>query len=67
MWKVAAVVVLAIAVVNLTLGMNLLPGPSEASERGTLAALMITWTMVLISAGCGLALAAFLLTARRAR
>jgi hypothetical protein len=67
MWKVAGVVVLAIAAVNVTLGLNLLPGPSEASEKGTLAALLITWTMVLISAGSGLALAGFLLTAKRAR
>ncbi len=67
MWKVGALVVLAIALVNLTLGLNLLPGPSEASEKGTLAALLITWTMVLICVGSGLALAGFLLTAKRAR
>ena len=67
MWKVAAVVVLAIALVNLMLGVNLLPGPSEASEKGTFAALIITWTMVLISVGSGVALAGFLLTAKRGR
>ena len=67
MWKLAAVAVLAIVLVNLALGVNLLPGPSEAQEKGTFAALMITWAMVLISAGSGLALAGFLLTAKRAR
>jgi hypothetical protein len=67
MWKIAAVVVLGIVVVNVMLGVNLLPPPGEAQEKGTLAALMITWAMVLISAGSGLVLAAFLLTAKRRR
>jgi hypothetical protein len=67
MWKLAAAAVLAIVLLNLTLGVNLLPGPSEAQEKGTFAALIITWTMVLISAGSGLALAGFLLTAKRGR
>jgi len=67
MWKIAALVVLAIVLVNVTLGLNLLPGPSEAREKGTFAALLITWGMVLISAGSGLALAGFLLTAKKWR
>ncbi len=65
MWKVAAILVLAIVLVNVTLGLNLLPGPVEAREKGTFAALLITWAMVLISAGSGLALAGFLLTAKK--
>ncbi len=65
MWKVAAILVLAIVLVNVTLGLNLLPGPAEAREKGTFAALLITWAMVLISAGSGLALAGFLLTAKK--
>ena len=64
-WKIAAVLVLAIVIVNLTLGLNLLPGPTEAQEKGTFAALMITWAMVLVSAGSGVALAGFLLTAKK--
>ena len=66
-WKVAAVLVLLIVAVNVTLGINLLPGFTEASEKGTFAALLITWAMILVCAGSGLALAGFLLTAKRAR
>jgi hypothetical protein len=47
--------------------MNLLPGPSEASERGTFAPLLITWGMILVSAISGLVLAGYLLTAKRSR
>jgi hypothetical protein len=67
MWKIAAVLVLGIVAVNVVLGMNLLPGPSEASERGTFAPLLITWGMILVSAVSGLVLAGYLLTAKRSR
>lgn len=64
-WKIAAILVVGIVAVNVVLGINLLPPPGEASEKGTFAPLVITWTMILISVGSGLALAAYLLTARR--
>jgi hypothetical protein len=67
MWKIAAVLVLAIVAVNVLLGVNLLPSPAEASERGTFAPLMITWLMILVCVGSGLALAGFLLAAKRSR
>jgi ethanolamine transporter EutH len=63
-WKVAAVLVLAIAIVNFMLGVNLLPSFAEASERGTFAALLITWSMVMVCVVSGLFLALFLFTAR---
>jgi hypothetical protein len=66
-WKVAGAVVLAIVLLNLTLGVNLLPSFGEASEKGTFAALLVTWGMVMVCAVSGVALAAFLFTARRAR
>lgn len=66
-WKIAAVLVLAIVAVNILLGVNLLPGPSEASEKGTFAPLVITWGMILVCVGSGLVLAAYLLTAKRSR
>ena len=66
-WKLAAILVVAIVLLNVTLGVNLLPSPSEASEKGTYAALMITWAMIAVCVGSGLALAAFLFTAKRAR
>jgi len=63
-WKIAAIVTLAIAAVNFTLGVNLLPSFAEASEKGTFAALIITWSMVMVCVVSGLVLAAFLWNAR---
>lgn len=64
-WKIAAIVVLVIVAINVTLGINLLPSFGEASEKGTFAALLITWGMVMVGVVSGLALAAFLFTAKR--
>jgi hypothetical protein len=64
-WKVAAVLVIGIVALNTMLGLNLLPSPAEAGEKGTFAPLMITWAMILVCVGSGLALAGFLLTAKR--
>ena len=64
-WKVAALLVVAIVAVNVVLGVNLLPSFTEAAEKGTFAALLITWGMIVIGAGSGLVLAGFLFTAKR--
>ena len=66
MWKVAALVVVAIVAVNVILGVNLLPSFTEAAEKGTFAALLITWALIVVCAGSGLLLAGFLLTAKKA-
>jgi hypothetical protein len=66
MWKVAALVVVAIVAINVILGVNLLPSFSEAAEKGTFAALLITWSLIVVCAGSGLLLAGFLLTAKKA-
>ena len=65
MWKVAGIVVLAIIAVNVILGVNLLPSVSDAGQKGTFAALLITWSIVAVGVFSGLALALFLLTARK--
>ena len=65
MWKLAGVLVLAIVALNLTLGINLLPSFSDAGQKGTFAALLITWAIVGVCVVSGLALALFLLTARK--
>ena len=67
LWKIAAIVTLAIAAVNFTLGVNLLPSFAEASEKGTFAALIITWSMVMVCVVSGLVLALFLLKAKPSR
>lgn len=66
-WKIAAVLVVIIAAINFTLGVNLLPSFAEASEKGTFAALIITWSMVMVCVVSGLFLAAFLLKAQGPR
>jgi hypothetical protein len=67
LWKIAAIVTLAIAAVNFTLGVNLLPSFAEAAEKGTFAALIITWSMVMVCVVSGLVLALFLLKAKPSR
>jgi hypothetical protein len=67
LWKIAAIVTLAIAAVNFTLGVNLLPSFAEASEKGTFAALVITWSMVMVCVVSAVVLALFLLKARPSR
>ena len=67
LWKIAAIVTLAIAAVNFTLGVNLLPSFAEASEKGTFAALIITWSMVMVCVVSAVVLALFLLKARPSR
>jgi hypothetical protein len=64
-WKVAGILVLAIIAVNVMLGINLLPSFSDAGQKGTFAALLITWGIVAVGVFSGLALALFLLTARK--
>jgi hypothetical protein len=64
LWKLAALFVLVIAAINFTLGVNLLPSFTEASEKGTFAALLITWGMVMVCVISGVVLAAFLFTAK---
>lgn len=63
----AAVAVIALAILNLVLGVNLLPPIAEAQEKGTFAPLLITWALVLISAGCAVALAGFIVSVARER
>ena len=59
MWKVAAVVVLAIAMVNVMLGTEPAAWSVRGEREGHVRRPVITWAMVLISAGSGLALAGY--------
>jgi hypothetical protein len=65
LWKLVGVVVLALVAFNVLLGINLLPSMSESQEKGTFAPWVITWLLVVVCAGCGLALAKFILTSKR--
>lgn len=66
-WKLASLVVVIVVAINFTLGLNLLPSFGEASQKGTFAALLITWGLVMVSVVSGLFLALFLLTAKPTR
>jgi hypothetical protein len=57
---VVAVVVLALAVVAILLGVNLLPTKAEAIQKGTYAPWLIVWGMIAIADICALLLATFL-------
>jgi hypothetical protein len=65
LWKLVGVIVLALVAFNVTLGFTLLPSMSEAQEKMTFAPWLITWALVLVCAGCGVALAKFILTSKR--
>jgi hypothetical protein len=57
---VTAVVVIALGVVAFLLGNGLVPPKAEAIQKGTYAPWLIVWGMIVITALCAGALAAFL-------
>lgn len=57
---VAALGVLVLTLIMLLLALNLLPTVAEAEERGTFAALVVTWIMAGATILCGLVLAGYL-------
>lgn len=62
-WLVAGIAVLLVAVVNILLGLNLVPTITVAEERGTAAGWWMIWTVIAVVVLCAVSLAAFLLAA----
>ena len=62
-WIVAGIVVIAIGIVNVILGMNLVPTISVATERGTSPGWWLIWVVIALTVVCALALGGFLLAA----
>jgi hypothetical protein len=62
-WIVAGLAVLAIALVNIVLGMNLVPTISVAQERGTGPGWWLIWTVITLTVVCAVALGGFLIAA----
>ena len=62
-WIVAALVVLALGVVNVLLGMNLVPTLAVAQEKGTVAGWWLLWIVIGLVEVSAIALAGFLLAA----
>lgn len=64
-WTAMAVVVLLLGALNVVLGVNLLPSPEEAREKGTTVPLIITWILVGVGVATSATLAGMLIVATR--
>jgi hypothetical protein len=62
-WIVAGIVVIALGILNVILGVNLVPTQAVAEERGTVAGWWLIWTVIALTVVCAVALGAFLLAA----
>jgi hypothetical protein len=62
-WIVTGIVVIAIGILNVILGMNLVPTLTVAQERGTAPGWWLIWSVIALTVVCTLALGGFLLAA----
>ena len=62
-WIVAGIVVIALGILNVILGMNLVPSMAVATERGTGPGWWLIWSVIALTVVCALALGGFLLAA----
>jgi hypothetical protein len=62
-WIVAGIVVLAIGVLNVILGMNLVPTKAIADERGTGPGWWLIWSVIALTVISAAALGGFLVAA----
>jgi hypothetical protein len=62
-WIVVGVVVFALGLLNIVLGMTLLPAMAEAQEKGVIAGWWLVWCVIALSAMSAVALGGFLLAA----
>ena len=62
-WIVAGIVVLALGVMNVILGMNLVPTKAIAEQRGTGAGWWLIWSVIGLTVICAVSLGGFLLAA----
>ena len=62
-WIVAGIVVIALGILNIILGMNLVPTMAVAEERGTGTGWWLIWSVIALTVVCAVALGGFLLAA----
>ena len=62
-WIVAGLVVIALGILNVILGFNLVPTQAVAEERGTVAGWWLIWSVIGLTVICAVALGTFLLAA----
>jgi hypothetical protein len=62
-WIVAGIVVIALGILNIILGLNLVPTTAIAEERGTGPGWWLIWSVIALTVVCAVALGGFLLAA----
>jgi hypothetical protein len=62
-WIVTGIVVIALGVLNVVLGLNLVPTKAIADERGTGPGWWLIWSVIALTVVCALTLGGFLLAA----
>jgi hypothetical protein len=62
-WIVAGVAVFALALLNIVLGMNLVPSMAVAQEKGTVAGWWLIWVVISIAVISAVSLGCFLIAA----
>jgi hypothetical protein len=62
-WIVAGIVVIALGILNIILGLNLVPTKAIAEERGTGPGWWLIWSVIALTVVCAVALGGFLLAA----
>jgi hypothetical protein len=62
-WIVAGIIVIALGVLNVVLGMNLVPSKAIAQERGTGPGWWLIWSVISLTVICAVSLGGFLLAA----
>jgi hypothetical protein len=62
-WIVAGLAVIAIGILNVILGMNLVPTIEVAQERGTAPGWWLIWSVIALTLVCAVALGGFLVAA----
>ena len=61
-WKVVAIVVLALGALLVVFGMNLMPTQATAIAKGSIAPWRLTWGMILLTVLMTVVLAGYLFT-----
>jgi hypothetical protein len=61
-WKLVAIVVLALVALLIVFGMNLMPTQATAIAKGSIAPWRLTWGMILLTVAMTVVLAGYLFT-----
>jgi len=63
LWLVAGLVVIALGIMNILLGMNLVPSMAVATEKGTIAGWWLIWIVISLVVISAVSLGGFLVAA----